>query len=93
MKSISEDDLTPPIFDNVYLDNAATSFPKPESVYVSMDKFARSSLGNPGRGTHRFARESESLIENLRIKFANFFDVHFADRFRDHNIIHGTQFS
>jgi cysteine desulfurase / selenocysteine lyase len=24
-----------------YLDNAATSFPKPEAVYLAMDRFAR----------------------------------------------------
>ena len=28
----------------IYLDNAATSFPKPESVYRAMDRFARESL-------------------------------------------------
>ena len=33
----------------IYLDNAATSFPKPESVYRAMDEFARTQLANPGR--------------------------------------------
>ena len=33
----------------IYLDNAATSFPKPESVYKAMDHFARHDLANPGR--------------------------------------------
>jgi len=28
----------------IYLDNAATSFPKPEGVYVALDRFARGSL-------------------------------------------------
>ena len=32
----------------IYLDNAATSFPKPEPVYRAVDRFARTSLGNPG---------------------------------------------
>ena len=36
-----------------YLDNAATSFPKPEAVYQAMDRFARSSLANPGRAGHK----------------------------------------
>jgi len=31
----------------IYLDNAATSFPKPEAVYQALDRFARSSLANP----------------------------------------------
>jgi cysteine desulfurase / selenocysteine lyase len=32
----------------IYLDNAATSFPKPEGVYQALDRFARSDLANPG---------------------------------------------
>ena len=36
-----------------YLDNAATSYPKPEAVYRVMDEFARTSGGNPGRAGHR----------------------------------------
>ena len=39
--------LEPPAM--IYLDNAATSFPKPESVYQTLDRFARTSLANPGR--------------------------------------------
>ena len=31
----------------IYLDNAATSFPKPEAVYQALDRFARESLANP----------------------------------------------
>ena len=34
----------------IYLDNAATSFPKPEPVYQALDRFARTSLANPGPG-------------------------------------------
>ena len=30
----------------IYLDNAATSFPKPEGVYAALDRFARTSLAN-----------------------------------------------
>jgi cysteine desulfurase/selenocysteine lyase len=33
----------------IYLDNGATSFPKPEEVYVFMDKFYRQFGVNPGR--------------------------------------------
>ena len=31
-----------------YLDNAATSFPKPEGVYAALDRFARHALANAG---------------------------------------------
>ena len=39
----------------IYLDNAATSFPKPEAVYQALDAFARTRLANPGRAGHRMA--------------------------------------
>ncbi len=34
---------------NLYFDNAATSWPKPESVYLAMDQVLRKNRGNPGR--------------------------------------------
>ena len=34
----------------IYLDNAATTFPKPESVYAAMDKINRKGAVNAGRG-------------------------------------------
>lgn len=37
----------------VYLDNAATTFPKPESVYVAMDKMNREGAVNAGRGSYK----------------------------------------
>ena len=46
----------------IYLDNAATSFPKPEPVYLALDQFARTSLANPGRSGHRMAKEAERLL-------------------------------
>ncbi len=36
----------------VYLDNAATTYPKPERVYRYADEFVRRRCGNPGRGSH-----------------------------------------
>ena len=51
----------------IYLDNAATSWPKPESVYKAMDKFLRESAGNPGRGSHSLALATERMIEDTRL--------------------------
>ncbi|MDX2035449.1 MAG: aminotransferase class V-fold PLP-dependent enzyme [Isosphaeraceae bacterium] len=51
----------------IYLDNAATSFPKPESVYHALDRFARTSLANPGRSGHRMAAASERVLDETRI--------------------------
>ncbi|AWM36305.1 putative cysteine desulfurase [Gemmata obscuriglobus] len=58
----------------IYLDNAATSFPKPESVYVAMDRFARHSLANPGRSGHRMALESEHALSDARHRLNRFFN-------------------
>src|SRR3982751_6150805 len=49
-----------------YLDNAATSFPKPESVYRAMDAFARQSLANPGRAGHKMALAAERALDDCR---------------------------
>jgi cysteine desulfurase family protein len=50
----------------IYLDNAATSFPKPESVYKAMDAFARQNLANPGRAGHKMALAAERALDDCR---------------------------
>lgn len=50
----------------IYLDNAATSFPKPEAVYQTLDKFARTSLANPGRAGHTMAMAAERTLDQAR---------------------------
>ncbi len=50
----------------IYLDNAATSFPKPESVYQALDRFARSDLANPGRAGHKMALAAERALDDGR---------------------------
>ena len=57
----------------IYLDNAATTFPKPESVLRGMDAFIRSSAANPGRSGHRRAVEAESMINETRLLIARLF--------------------
>lgn len=57
----------------VYLDNAATSFPKPEAVYRGMEEFVRASGANPGRAGHRRAVEAEEMIEETRRLLAQLF--------------------
>jgi cysteine desulfurase / selenocysteine lyase len=57
----------------IYLDNAATSFPKPESVYQSLDRFARTNLANPGRAGHRMALEAERTLDAGRHALNQFF--------------------
>ncbi|MFQ5963417.1 MAG: aminotransferase class V-fold PLP-dependent enzyme [Candidatus Scalinduaceae bacterium] len=64
----------------IYLDNAATTFPKPECVYDAMDKFLREMGANPGRAGHRMSVAAEQEIENARILLARFLGVKDPDR-------------
>ncbi len=54
----------------IYLDNAATSWPKPESVYQTMDEFLRKKGGNPGRGSHSLAVAAKETVEETRMLVA-----------------------
>jgi cysteine desulfurase family protein len=59
----------------IYLDNAATSWPKPEGVLAAMDDYQRR-LGAPaGRGVYREAIETERLIAEARRKAAELLGV------------------
>ena len=59
----------------IYLNNAATSFPKPESVYRSIDEFNRFMGGNPGRGSIQNSIEAGSILFNARESLAEFFNI------------------
>lgn len=49
-----------------YFDNAATTFPKPESVYEFTDSFYRSCGVNVGRGQHKLAAKASALVQETR---------------------------
>jgi cysteine desulfurase / selenocysteine lyase len=57
----------------IYFDNAATSWPKPESVYTFMMDFYRSTGVNPGRSGFDLAIEAGSLLDRLRQRLTRFF--------------------
>lgn len=50
----------------IYLDNAATSFPKPDAVYARIDAILKKVSGNPGRASHRMALEASRVIFKAR---------------------------
>ncbi|MBL4697282.1 MAG: aminotransferase class V-fold PLP-dependent enzyme, partial [Phycisphaerales bacterium] len=54
----------------IYLDNAATSWPKPDSVGAAMVDFLTNKAGNPGRGGHKLSREASAVLEEARKKLA-----------------------
>lgn len=51
----------------IYLDNAATTFPKPEPVYEGMDKANRKYAVNAGRGSYKAAQKAAKVIDDTRI--------------------------
>ncbi len=59
--------------DLIYLDNAATSHPKPETVYRAIDRFLRETSANPGRSSHRRAVETARSIWESRGELARWF--------------------
>ena len=50
----------------LYLDNAATSFPKPPGVYEAMLRYGKEVGGTAGRGMYFEAREGGRLIRQCR---------------------------
>lgn len=54
-----------------YLDNAATSWPKPESVYAIVDRSCRVVGAPAGRSNYREAAEAERLVLDARRRVAN----------------------
>src|SRR3989441_2890222 len=65
----------------IYLDNAATSFPKPESVYQALDRFARADLANPGRAGHKMALAAERALDDCRHLLNQLFHGEAPERF------------
>lgn len=57
----------------IYLDNGATSFPKPEAVYQFMDAYYRKSGVNPGRSGYDMCLEAGEVVENCRKQLTDFF--------------------
>ena len=50
----------------IYLDNAATSWPKPELVYDAADLFLRKLGAASGRGGYQNALEANRIVERTR---------------------------
>jgi cysteine desulfurase family protein len=57
----------------IYLDNAATSWPKPKEVLHAMADFLENSGGNPGRSGHRLSISAARIVYNVREAVAELF--------------------
>src|SRR3954463_1381088 len=52
----------------IYLDNAATSFPKPPGVYEAMLDYGTRVGASPGRGHYAESREGARLLRQCRAR-------------------------
>ncbi|EAX47001.1 cysteine desulfurase family protein [Thermosinus carboxydivorans Nor1] len=59
----------------IYLNNAATSWPKPEEVYQAVDACLRHLAGNPGRGGYSAEYQAGRVLYEAREELANMFGV------------------
>lgn len=59
----------------IYLDNAATTYPKPEEVYNAMDNFYRKYGVSFGRGSYDLASKVSNLVDECRKRVANVLGV------------------
>jgi len=57
----------------IYLDNAATTCPKPESVRRAMTNALKYACGNPGRSSHKMAQAAAEIIFDCRETIAHHF--------------------
>jgi len=64
----------------IYLDNGATSYPKPEEVYAFMDRFYRDFGVNPGRSGYDLCMETGEMVEETRAMLTEFFNGKDPDR-------------
>lgn len=54
----------------IYLDNAATSFPKAPGVIEAVSKFIAEDAANPGRAGHRMSLAAEEMLDRVRLKLS-----------------------
>jgi cysteine desulfurase / selenocysteine lyase len=64
----------------IYLDNAATSHPKPESVYRAVDHALREIGTSPGRGGYRRGLDATRIVFGARESLAEFFGIKDSSR-------------
>jgi len=63
-----------------YLDNAATSWPKPEAVYDAVDRFQRNLGTSPARSVYREALEADDEVDAARAALAELFGAESPER-------------
>lgn len=64
----------------IYLDNAATSFPKPKETLDNLNRFVNEIGGNPGRSGHSLSVEAARVIFEAREKLTEFINGDDSER-------------
>ncbi len=64
----------------IYLDNAATSYPKPERVVRKVEYVLKEVGGNPGRGAHRLSLYASRTVFSARESLARLLKIKDASR-------------
>jgi cysteine desulfurase family protein len=64
----------------IYLDNAATTFPKPEIVYATVNEFQRTYAVNAGRGSYKAAKKASEMISETRAELAELVNFEYENR-------------
>ena len=64
----------------IYLDNAATSFPKPDTVYSAADRYQRELGAAVGRGAYRTAVDVQQAVDRCRLNAAELLGAESPER-------------
>ncbi|WP_270183021.1 aminotransferase class V-fold PLP-dependent enzyme [Alkalihalobacillus sp. CinArs1] len=64
----------------MYLDQAASSFPKPPEVVEAMTKALTEYAANPGRSGHKMSVKANEVISQAREQLAHFFGFKYPNR-------------
>lgn len=68
------------LYDLIYFDQAATSYPKPPCVLEAVREALTDAFGNPGRSSHEAARLAAERVYEVRDAVCRFFDASSAER-------------
>lgn len=64
----------------IYLDNAATSWPKPRTVHEALGGFLATHGANPGRAGHRMAAAAAAAVADCRLALARLLNAEDPER-------------
>lgn len=59
----------------IYLDNAATTWPKPDETFEAVRRVMKEAGGNPGRAAHALSLRAAEEVEDVRAALCDFLDA------------------